>query len=399
VAVLLTPIKTELRLSDTQLGFLSGLAFALFYAVCGIPLARVADRRSRRNLMGIALLLWSAITTLGGLVQNFAQLLLVRFGVGIGEAGYAPAAFSMISDYFPPARRQLAAGLMNAGPPVGIMLGLVIGCLVAPAHGWRAAFLVAGIPGLLFAMLFVCTVREPVRGQSDAPAQHDMVQPPFLASLATLWRNRSYRYVTLTTVLEGFSMFALSTWMPSFFERSHHLPLSTIGPSLGLAVICGALGSVLGGMFGDRLARIDVRWPLYMASIGMIAGIPLVLMTLFLANPGAAILCYGLFYFALALAYGPQFALCTATVPLRLRALALSVLMFASAVIAFGLGPLATGMASDALTPALGAEALRAAMAIASLSLIVPAILGCVAAACLNKDLIARRREAIDTTN
>jgi MFS family permease len=386
-SILLTPIKTEFHLSDTQLGFLSGIAFAFCYAICGLPLGRVADRWSRRHLMTIALVLWSIITTLGGFVRSYAELLLVRFGVGVGEAGYTPAALSMIADYFPPARRQLAVGLQNVGATVGIMLGLVIGGLVAPVYGWRAAFIVSGFPGLLVGILFWLTVEEPERGASEPLPPIAQPAPPLPESLRLLRANKSYVYIGISAVLQAFSMVALATWMPSFFQRSHHLPLSVIGPLLGLAVILGGAGSAGGGLVGDRLARKDAGWPLYMTAISMVVAIPSMLLTLFLPSPHAAMACYALFYFLISFNYGPQIALFTVTVPVRLRALAMSIGMFVGAVISYGLGPLVTGALSDALAPAFGAEALRAAMALVSFTLLIPALTSCIAARHLKRDL------------
>jgi predicted MFS family arabinose efflux permease len=379
MSVLMSPIKAELHLSDTELGFLSGLAFALFYAFCAIPLARLADRSSRRRIMTASLCFWSVATMLGGVVQNFLHLLLVRIGVGVGEAGYTPAVYSTLADYFGPERRQMAAGLMNAGTQIGIVASLILGGLIAPVYGWRAAFVAAGAPGLIVAALIYFTVREPKRTavqDSDAAAS----QRPLGESLALLWSCRSYRFIVITSAFHGFSTFALTVWMPSFLERSHGMPLSTVGPVLAAATICGALGSVAGGTFGDRLTRRDVRYPLFMAAAAYVAAIPLIVAALWLQTPPIAIICYGAFLFLLTLPHGPIYALCLGSVPGEVRALGISVLMFVVSFTGFGLGPLATGIASDLLTASGSAQPLRLAMTIMSVSLIAPAFFALVTA-------------------
>jgi predicted MFS family arabinose efflux permease len=385
MSVLMSPIKAELHLSDSQLGFLSGLAFALFYAVCAIPLARLADRSSRRNILTVVLSLWSVVTMMGGIAQSFLHLLLIRIGVGVGEAGYTPAAYSALADYFPPERRQFASGLMNAFPQIGVVASLLIGGLIAPVYGWRVAFFVAGAPGLFVAALIFFTVREPRRG-TPVDAAHAGAAP-LRSSLAVLWRIRSYRYVVLTAALQAFSTFSLTVWMPSFLERSHDMSLSVIGPALAAATLCGAVGSVLGGALGDRVAKRDARYPLYMAAISFLVCIPLMMGTLHLPSVVPALVCYAIFFLGLTLSHGPAFAICLNTTPDEVRALGVSVLMFTVAFVGFGLGPLATGIASDMFASAGFPDPLRAAMTLMTFSLLLPALAAVAAAKYLPTDI------------
>lgn len=387
VTILLPMIKAELHVSDTQLGIMSGLAFALFYATFGIPLARLADRWSRRNLMAISIAIWSGMTTVSGFVQSFPQLVLARFGVGVGEAGCAPAAFSLISDYFTKERRQTAAAIVNLGPQMGIVLGLLIGGLFAPIVGWRGAFFVAGLPGLLFSILFALTVREPVRGMADGVPISRPVQPPFLSSLAVLWRIRSYRYVVMCCAMFSFSSFAMQIWMPSFLARSHGMQLGAIGPSLALATACGAVGTITGGLLGDRLFKRRARLSLMMPMIGGLAAIPLMAGCLLAPSSTASVAFFAAAFAANNLHVGAIFALTQTTSPLRLRALGISFLMLTTSLIGLGLGPFSVGVLSDHLTPALGQEALRWAMLAMSTSYLIPVALAWTAGRTLKQDI------------
>jgi MFS family permease len=387
VTILLPMIKAELHVSDTQLGIMSGLAFALFYAAFGIPLARLADRWSRRNLMAISIAIWSGMTTFSGFVQSFPQLVLARFGVGVGEAGCAPAAFSLISDYFTKERRQTAAAIVNLGPQMGIVLGLLIGGLFAPIVGWRGAFFVAGLPGLLFSILFALTVREPVRGMADGVRIGRPVQPPFLSSLAVLWKIRSYRYVVMCCAMFSFSCFAMQIWMPSFLARSHGMQLGAIGPSLALATAFGAVGTITGGVLGDRLFKRSAHLSLLMPMIGGLAAIPLMAGCLLTPSSTASVAFFAAAFAANNLHVGAIFALTQTTSPLRLRALGISFLVLTTSLIGLGLGPFSVGVLSDHLTPVLGQEALRWAMLAVSASYLIPVVLAWTAGRTLKQDI------------
>jgi MFS family permease len=394
VNILLPAIKADLHVSDTMLGVMSGLAFAVIYAGLGVPLARVADRRSRRDLMAAAIVAWSVMSVLAGLARTFPQLVAARFGVGIGEAGYSPAGFSMVSDYFPRSRRQTATAIVNSGPQVGMMLGLVIGGLVAPVWGWRAAFFVAGAPGLLFAVLFRLTVREPFRGMADGAAPTEPAPPPFLATLALLWRIRSYRYVIAAETVFSFAIFAQQTWFPSLLVRSYGMGLRSVGLELGLTTaVAGVLGTALGGVLGDRLTRRDMRLALILPGFAGIVGCPLMAAAALAPTGQTALLLYGLAYVVVSLQIGPLFALAQTTSPMATRAFGLSILLLLTAVVGLGLGPPSVGLISDALGPRSGPQSLRDAMALMSLSFLAPALLSGLAALTLKQDIGAREAD------
>jgi MFS family permease len=232
VNILLEPIKQEFGASDTEMGLLTGLAFVLFYATMSIPLARLADRRSRRNILVIAMAVWSAMTAFCGMSTNFIQLALSRFGVGIGEAGGGPASYSMVADYVSPRRRNSALAILSAGAPVGILLSMYGGAVLSTHYGWRVAFLALGIPGVLLSLLIYLTVREPLRGRWDPPK----AAAPELSMrevLLTLWREPAMRTVALATGVTAISGFASGAWMPSFFMRVHGFSLVEAGMVLG----------------------------------------------------------------------------------------------------------------------------------------------------------------------
>lgn len=390
VTILLPPIKAELGVTDSQLGLMSGIAFALFYAGFGVPLARLADRWSRRNIMAISVIVWSAITTLAGFAQTFPQLVLSRFGVGIGEAGYSPAAFSLLSDYFNRAQRQTALAVVNIGPHVGAMLGLVIGGMAAPVIGWRGAFFIAGIPGLFFGLVVLFTVREPGRGQSDGVAIAAGPHPSFLRSLQMLWHIPSYRWLVLGGALFAFASIAQSAWMPSFFARSHDMQLRVIGPALGLTlIVCAPVGTLLGGVLGDRLGRRDARRSLLLPTIGALTGLPLMAASVLIGDQTWAFIFYGAGCLVSSLHIGPIFGLIQSTLPVKLRGQGGSFMVLSSALIGAGLGPATVGFLSDLLTPAEGTEALRYAIAWSTLSFIPALVFVRLATRSLRRDLAA----------
>ena len=232
LSILLQSIKTDLNLSDTSLGLLSGFAFAAFYATLGIPIAKYADRGNRRNLISISLAVWSLMTAISGLAQNFLHLLLARIGVGIGEAGCSPPAHSMISDYFPANKRSTALGIYSLGIPFGIMFGLFAGGWIDEMFGWRAAFFIVGVPGILIAILFRFTVKEPIRGQAEGKVASEN-QPTIYETISYLLRKKSFRHLAFAASLAAFVGYGGINWLPSFFQRSYGMPSSDVGWYLG----------------------------------------------------------------------------------------------------------------------------------------------------------------------
>lgn len=388
LSILMQPIKEELQLSDTALGFLSGLAFAIFYATMGIPVSRLADRGSRRAVMAASMAIWSAATAVCGLAQNFIQLFLSRVMVGIGEAGFTPSGFAMVSDYFPKHRRGTAIGIVNTGPMIGTMLGFVIGGWAAVEYGWRAAFVIAGVPGIIFALLFWLVVREPWRGMADGVVPRQEKQLPMLATFGTLWRIRSYRFLIVGAAFSAFGLYGVSMWMPSFLARSHGMTTAQIGVTLGpLIGVIGGFGMFLGGYLTDRLARSDDRWAFWMPSMASVASIPVLIAALFANEVHVAIGAYALVYLLNVLWVAPTFSVIQQLVPATMRVTATAWKLLATNLIGLGLGPQLVGVVSDLLAPSLGDQSLRYSMLTCSAVLVLPTLFYLLAARSLQNDL------------
>jgi predicted MFS family arabinose efflux permease len=362
LGILLPQIQREFTLTDTQLGLLSGTAFAVIYAVLGVPLAVVADRMNRRNVVAFSLAAFSLMTVLSGYAAQFWQLLLARFGTGIGEAGTGPSINSMLADLYPPEKRASALSFYSAGLNVGLLVGFFGGGWIAEHYGWRNAFFAAGAPGLLLAIYLLVGVREPVRGSVDN-LKDEMPAPNLWTVIRGLWSQRSFRWIAIGTSMSSFGGYAGIFFIPKFLVVSHHLSLVHVSVILALlAGIPGALGTYLSGVFADRYGSREVRWNMYVPIIA--AFLSAIFVPIFFLVPVTAIaLVAGIVPFMMGATYvGPAFAMTQALVPLRMRARAIAVLLFVLNMIGLGLGPLAVGKLSDLLKPALGADSLRYAM-------------------------------------
>jgi MFS family permease len=350
LSIVLEPIKAEFSLRDWQLGLLSGLAFAAFYSTLGIPIARLADSRNRVNIIGASIVVWSAFTAVCGLAKSFWHLLFARIGVGIGEAGCSPAAYSIISDYIEPKKRATALSIYSMGVYGGSALGFFVGGMVAHEYGWRAAFFTLGLPGLLVALILKLTVREPPRGFSDPEGSMHKEPPPFRQVMADLWAKKSFRHLSLAAGLHAFVSYGLSSFYTPFFMRSHGMGLGEIGVLLSIVVAVGGLsGSYLGGVWCDRnYARSqDVRWYVWVPAITLVVVVPFAWIVYSMDNAYAALMLL-VPYIALAAAYlGPSIASTHRLVGLRERALASAFLLLILNFIGLGLGPIFTGALSD----------------------------------------------------
>lgn len=363
LSILLEPIKLELELTDTQLGFLSGIAFAIFYATLGMPIARIADRTSRTGVITVCLALWSLMTALCGFAANFVQMLLARIGVAVGEAGGSPPAHSLISDYFSPESRATALGIYSLGIPIGTMFGLLIGGWVNEYLGWRLAFLVVGVPGIVLAIIFRLTVREPKRATVAAAAANISI----LEVGKYLWRQRSFMHLALGGALHAFVGYGLTLWNPSFFVRSHGLGTGEIGTILALlAGIVGGVGTFFGGWFADRIAHRDQRWYMWLPLVGLVLTVPFLVAAYVAESYQLAFLLLVIPAFCGAFYLGPSFAATQSLVPPHMRAVAAAVLLFILNIIGLGLGPQLVGILSDWLVPIYEKESLRYALVITS---------------------------------
>ena len=359
LSILLESIKNDLNLSDTSLGLLSGFAFALFYATLGIPIAKYADFGNRRNLISLAIGIWSFMTALSGLAQNFFHLLIARIGVGVGEAGCSPPAHSMISDYFPANKRATALGIYSLGIPFGIMFGLFAGGWINEYFGWRIAFFVVGVPGILLAIIFRLTVQEPKRGQAEGRAD-TRDQPSITETTKFLLSKKSFRHLAFGASLAAFVGYGAITWLPSFFQRSYGMQTGDVGWYLGLILgIPGGLGIFLGGYLSDYFGSKDVRWCLWIVSLAMLITTPLYYMVYLSPSANTSFLwlivpiAFGNFYQA------TTFSQTQGIVELRMRSVAAAILLFIINIIGLGFGPQAVGILSDILSTNYGKESLR----------------------------------------
>lgn len=361
--ILQESIKEDLSLSDTQLGLLSGISFAVFYVTCGIPIARWADKGNRRNIIALAIGIWSFMTAISGAAQNFLQLLAARIGVGVGEAGGSPPAHSIISDLFPPKQRATALSVYSMGINFGVLIGFVIGGYVNDLLGWRWVFVVVGLPGILMAFVVRYTLIEPPRGYSEN-VTHDPETPPFSEVFQLLWSRRSFRHLSLAAGLHAFVGYGVGQWIGSFFIRSYELSSTgEIGFWLGIiSGTAGAAGTFFGGYMADKMGQNDKRWYVWIPAGATVAAIPFSLTVYLLDAYALALVVYTVPVFLGAMYLGPTLAMTHGIVSLRMRALASSILFFVLNLIGLGLGPLFTGMLSDYLAPEYGKDALRYAL-------------------------------------
>jgi predicted MFS family arabinose efflux permease len=370
LGILAGPIKADLGLTDSQLGLMGGLAFALFYTGLGIPVAWLADRWSRTWIMTGALALWSGFTALCGFATGFWSLFLARMGVGIGEAGGVAPAYSLIADYFPKTQRARALAAYSFGIPIGSALGILFGGLIAHAIDWRAAFIIVGLAGIAFAPIFRLIVKEPRRGAYDEPpvapgpplAEQAPAAPP-PGAVALLLRKPSFWLISLGAAASSVCGYGVAFWLPSFFERS--LGMSLVDRSIFLGIITlvgGVIGVWAGGWLGDRLGpKRPAAYLLVPAGAFLIA-----LPCFFLAIQSQSLaLAFVLFIIpqGLNLAWlGPVITAVQHLVPVAQRSVASACFLFVNNLIGLGLGTWYFGAVSDALTPRFGEESLRYAI-------------------------------------
>jgi MFS family permease len=367
LAASLQAIKKEFGASDFQMGVLTGIPFAFFYAFMGIPIAAWADRSSRRNVLALAVATWSAMTAIFGLAVNYAMLFAARVGTAIGEAGGSPPSHSLISDYFPKRRRGTAFSIFALGVPIGTSLGAALGGWGNQALGWRMTFILAGVPGLVVALLLWLTVKEPPRGLSEGVSRAAAEQAPvpgMFEVLGALWRRVSFRHLTLAAALHSVVWYASSAFNNAFLQRSHQMSVAEAGYWIaGLSAIAG-LGTFFGGVVADRLsARFqDRRWYLWVPGIATLLCVPFQFLA-YLSPDRAVVLpsFVGLMLMA-AVFFGPSFAMTQALATLRMRSVATSLLLFIQTLIGNGLGPSMTGLISDYLAPSSGQNSLRYAL-------------------------------------
>jgi len=390
--ILIEPIRLEIDLSDTQLGLLGGIAFAIFYTFAGIPIARWADVGVRKNIVALALVIWSVMTMFTSTAKGFGTLLIARVGVGIGEAGCSPPIHSLISDMYPEEERATALSTYALGIPIGAAIGTLVGGWIGEYFGWRMAFMVVGLPGIIVAIVVFFTVREPPRGHSEpdhVQVQKDLV--PLADTLRFLWSLRAFRHLSFAGALHAFVGYGVGLFIPAFFMRVHGFGLAETSTYLFLIGLTGIIGTYLGGYLGDRMGKKDKRWYMGIPGIATIISVPFAvlfyttgdpMLAIVLAIPGAIL---GPMYL------GPTFAMTQTLVPPAMRSTASAILLFVLNLIGLGLGPVFAGFLSDTLRPGYGEESIRYSLLILAVAgNIWSALHYYLASRTLREDLVAK---------
>ena len=396
--ILMEDIKIEFGLRDWQLGALSGLAFAIFYTTLGIPIARMAETRHRGWIIAGAVFVWSGFTALCSIAGSFWSLLLYRIGVGVGEAGCTPPAHSLITDYVPRANRASAIAFYSIGTPLGTVVGLVLGGLVADAWGWRAAFLIAGAPGVIVAIVAALTLVEPRRKFKAAMAATALASgavatasPTFKAALAILATKKTFWLIAFAASIKAFIGYGHAPFTVSFFLREHGAEVAALAEGLGLQSrgflglalsamggVAGIFGAWLGGVIADRYAAKDLRGYVVVPAVASLLTIPIYITAVSLPSAAWAIVLLAVPALLGTLWYGPVYASAQSLVPPHARATAAAVILFIINLIGLGLGPLGVGILSDVFGEGMGmgaAEGIRWALIASTLFGLVAAAL------------------------
>ncbi|WP_343676378.1 MFS transporter [Paraburkholderia heleia] len=349
VAIVGQAVKTDMSLSDFQVGLLGGLAFSIFYSVLGLPIARLADKFNRVVLISISIIAWSAMTVLCGTAGAFWQLMVYRLGVGIGEAGSTPTSHSLIADQFGPRRRASALAIYALGPPIGVLAGALGGGWLVQHLGWRPVFYVVGLPGLVLGLLAWLTLREPKRGGADGVAAGTSASaPPMSQVFKLLTSSRAFVQMLLGTVIGAFAQYGINLFIPMYFIREYDMSFAQAGLIFGLVLgVGGIIGNTIGGVSADWASVKDRRWYARIPAIGTALGFP-ALAIAFLSNQwqvSVALLFVGTI--ALNLWNGPTFAVVQSIVEPRMRATASAIVFLLMNLIGQGLGTPVVGFLSD----------------------------------------------------
>lgn len=376
VAILAEDIKRDMGLSDAQVGLLTGPAIGFFYAVLGVPMAYVADRVNRVRFIAVCLSIWSVMTIFGGRAQNLVQLALTRVGVSIAEAGGTPSSVSLVADYFPPKRRGTAMAIWTAGSTVGMFFGFALGGVINEAIGWRNAFLVAGIPGVVLAILLLLTLREPVRGQADTKPAETAPARSLIETLRYLWGIRLFRWMVIAGTCCNVTNSAVLSWAAPFAVRTFKVGSAEAGAVMGTGImLAGGAALVLSGIATDFLGRKGLHRPAIAVAAMMTLSALLFALAFFVAGD---IRSFGLFYAAgyAAMICNPAitWVILQQSSPPHMRAMATAIMLLTYNLAAHVPTPLIIGLVSDALRASFGSGSLRIALAIAPVAAIVAAV-------------------------
>lgn len=392
ITILAEPIKNELHISDTQLGMLTGLAFGLVYCGFGLPIARLADRFNRVWIIGTSLAVWSACTVLCGRAVNYATLVAARVGVGIGEAGCAPVGMALISDYTPKEKRASALAFFAMGTPIGSLLGLGLGGIIADAYGWRTAFLAAGLPGLVLALVVFLVLKEPRDALARETVAHEAANRPSLSAVFKyLGGKRTFWLMSFGAGVKAFIGYGQAPFVAAFFLRVHGPEIAELGASFGLkqvgvvgvglgliAGVFGALSNWLGGVIADHYGARDLRVYGVVPALAALVPIPFFISAMLADSAVTAMLLLIPGYLFGGLWFGPVLSSTQGLVPRQMRATAGSIALFILNMIGIGFGALVVGTLSDTFNHGFGlgpAEGVRWALIVSATFALIPALL------------------------
>ena len=403
INILAEPIKQDLKLTDWQLGLMSGFAFAIFYTTLGVPIARMAERRNRPLIIAGSLAAWSGFTVLCGQAQNFLQLCLFRIGVGVGEAGCTPPAHSLISDYFPKEKRASALAFYSMGVPLGSLLGMAMGGVIADAYGWRVAFVVAGLPGLLLAVVVAFTLKETRSNLASDMAAAKAAQPSFSEAMKLLAGKPTFWLLAMAAALKSFIGYGHAPFTASYFLRNHGEQVSELAGQFGLQSVgflglalgllsgtFGAASSMIGGWIADRVGAKDVRNIVIAPALAVSVTVPVFIAAILVDSVPMALTLLVIPYLLNYFWYGPVYSTVQGIVPPNMRATAAALLLLIVNLIGLGLGPLAVGILSDYLNNGLGmgpAEGVRWALIISACSGLLSGVLFLMARRTIARDM------------
>jgi MFS family permease len=382
--VLIEPIKREFALSDTTMGLLASFGFVLFYSLLGIPIARLADRFNRRNIVAAAFAFWSAMTLLCGMAQSLPALALARIGVGIGESAGTPASQSILADLFGKDERPRALGIYAVGTYLGVFLGYLIGGYVNQHYGWRMAFFSAGLPGIALAALLWLTVAEPQRGAMAETFTPEPIGPTF----GFLASQPSFVIVLTGFCLTTYTNYATAAWIPPFLARVHHLSSVEIGTYAGtFKGLFGMAGTLVGGLVVAQIGRRDDRWKLWAPAITSGLAGPVFALCMLTSDFKTMVAALALTSFLVGFHLGPIFAIAQTVARPSMRALASAIILLTATCFGQGVGPLAVGAINDALKSQYGADAVRYSLLSAAITTTLGALLFVWAARSIRGDI------------
>lgn len=404
ISILVEPIKADFQLSDTQMGAAMGVAFVLVYTATALPVSRWAEFGVRRSIIAAGLCLWSLFTAATYWVQNFSQLFLMRMGVGIGEAAGTPPSLSLLSDYLPRSRRARGIAVIPIGAVTGMGIGMVTGGFVNEAYGWRMAFLAAGVPGILLALLVRFTVREPIRGGADTPG-HSSQSATLMEAIRYLLGLRTFQVILIANAFANFASMGRNLWEPSFLIRTYEMGTGSAGLWYFLtSPLPSMLGIYLGGRYADRLGARDPRWYLWVPAAGQTLGVPIlvafllwpesdrVVLPAFMARLGVADIPVAFMFSVVGSVFStfftaPFLASIQNIAKLRMRAMAAAISTAVSSFVGLCAGPLLVGMVSDAFQSSFGSDSLRYSLLVPTLAPLLSALVCVLGAGGIRRDI------------